>query len=82
MFFRKKQVEQTEKKMDLSSEIEKAISIKVKEETRIVKLRSKSCCGCGCSEVTVLRTVPADSKLRDGQSIRFDDILDTDEVIY
>lgn len=36
---------------------------------RIVKLKYKSCCGCGCSTVDIKRTVPANSHLKDGDLV-------------
>lgn len=33
---------------------------------RIVTLKYKSCCGCGCSYSDIKRTVPSDSELQDG----------------
>ena len=37
--------------------------------TREVTLKYKSCCGCGCSDVSVQRTVPYDSPLQNGDRI-------------
>jgi hypothetical protein len=34
--------------------------------TRWVKLVYKSCCGCGCNDLTIKRKVPYDSSLKDG----------------
>ena len=48
---------------------EKFQSIKSAETqpaTRVVKLRYKSCCGCGCSTIEFERKVPFDSNLKDG----------------
>lgn len=45
----------------------KAIEIPVLYRT--VKLKYKSCCGCGCSYVTIYRKVPADSLLKDGDRV-------------
>lgn len=38
-------------------------------KTRIVYLKYKSCCGCGCADVAVKRTVSHDSKLKTGTRI-------------
>ena len=37
--------------------------------TREVTLKYKACCGCGCSDVDVQRTVPYDSPLQNGDRI-------------
>jgi PDZ domain-containing secreted protein len=37
--------------------------------TRTVKLKYKSCCGCGCTTIEVERTVPFDSHLQNGDKI-------------
>lgn len=47
--------------------------------TREVKLRYKSCCGCGCSDVEVMRTVPFDSPLQNGD--RIDELGPNDEML-
>jgi hypothetical protein len=47
--------------------------------TRDVKLLYSSCCGCGCSDVEVLRTVPYDSPINDGD--RINKIRDTDQIL-
>lgn len=36
---------------------------------RIVVLRYKSCCGCGCDWVKLERKVPMDSPLKDGDKV-------------
>jgi hypothetical protein len=47
--------------------------------TRNVKLWAQSCCGCGCSDVQIMRTVPYDSHLQDGD--RVGSFEDSDEVL-
>lgn len=37
--------------------------------TRVVHLKYKSCCGCGCDTINVERTVPDDSPLQNGDWI-------------
>ena len=37
--------------------------------TRTVKLIYTSCCGCGCSDITISREVSFDSTLRDGDRV-------------
>jgi hypothetical protein len=69
-----------------SVEVESTSSIKAKFEsisskpvTRNVKLLYSSCCGCGCSDIEILRTVPYESPLSDGD--RAAQLLDSDEVV-
>lgn len=40
-----------------------------KEEYRVVTLKYKSCCGCGCNTVEIRRTVPMNSFLKDGDLV-------------
>lgn len=47
--------------------------------TREVKLRYKSCCGCGCSEVEIMRVVPFNSELQNGD--KAEEILDGDVTL-
>ena len=47
--------------------------------TRQVKLWAKSCCGCGCSDVEIMRTVPYDSPLQNGDHVK--SFEDSDEVL-
>lgn len=54
-------------------------SISSQPATRAVKLLYSSCCGCGCSDLTVQRTVPYDSPLSDGD--RITQLGDTDEIL-
>ena len=44
----------------------KLSGIKEVAKTRKVKLVYKSCCGCGCDYVDIIRVVPMDSPLKDG----------------
>ena len=46
---------------------------------RKVKLKYKSCCGCGCYDVDIERTVPVDSPLKDGD--RAKDFLSGDKMV-
>jgi hypothetical protein len=46
----------------------KAKEIK-KPPTKVVKLKYKACCGCGCSDETILREVPYDSELKNGDRV-------------
>jgi hypothetical protein len=39
-------------------------------QTRKVRLIYQSCCGCGCSDETILRIVDYDSPLQDGDRIK------------
>ncbi len=49
------------------------------EITRKVILVYSSCCGCGCSDVDVARTVPFDSPLKSGD--RIFDTIKGDEIL-
>jgi len=49
-------------------------------ETREVILRANSCCGCGCYDVEIKRTVPYDSPLKNGSHVG-SNILATDEIL-
>lgn len=57
---------------ELLQKLEKLNTVEVKEtkKTRIVYLKYKSCCGCGCNDMNVRRTVPFDSPLKDGDRIK------------
>lgn len=37
--------------------------------TRDISLSYKSCCGCGCDYIDIIRTVPFDSELEDGDIV-------------
>ena len=65
-----------EQSLALSSEFE---ALKKVETARIVTLRYKSCCGCGCDEYDVQRTVGQDSPLQDGD--RIEDLLEDDILL-
>lgn len=45
--------------------------------TRRVKLYYTACCGCGCHDEVLYRTVPTNSPLKDGDYVT--DIEDNDE---
>lgn len=47
--------------------------------TRRVRLKASSCCGCGCHDVDIMREVPFDSPLNDGDHVTR--IEDDDEII-
>ena len=68
--------EALEQSSGLSFEFE---ALKKVEVTRVVTLRYRSCCGCGCDEYDVQRTVAQDSSLQDGD--RIDSLLDDDDIL-
>jgi hypothetical protein len=37
--------------------------------TRIVRVMVSSCCGCGCVDVEITRSVPIDSSIKDGDYV-------------
>lgn len=78
MFSKKQKTKKEEVKLSKTAELAKEI-IAVKEQplTRVVNLRYKSCCGCGCDWLDVKRTVPFDSKLKDGDIIKE---IETDDI--
>ena len=68
-------MEQIKKSANLSvstnnDELAKKLADMKQPETRRVRLVYKSCCGCGCSDTNVYRTVPYDSNLKDGDRIK------------
>lgn len=46
--------------------IKKLQEISKTPATRMVRLVTKSCCGCGCTDINIIREVPYDSPLQDG----------------
>lgn len=46
--------------------------------TRRVRLRYRSCCGCGCDWISLYREVPWDSDLKDGD--KTEQFLSTDKT--
>lgn len=64
------------KKPQIDDVLAKVDAVKQK---RIVKLRFKSCCGCGCNDLKIEREVDGTSKLQDGDYIH--DVLDTDNQV-
>ena len=54
-------------------------NVSAKPATREVVLLYSSCCGCGCSDIEVKRTVAYDSPLKSGDRIM--EMHDEDEVI-
>jgi hypothetical protein len=54
-------------------------TIKKQATFRKVRLLYSSCCGCGCYDVTIERTVEADSSLKDGD--RATDFVEGDKII-
>ena len=68
------QIQIEKKSSSSSSKSNTAIKQKFEEiqttpVTREVTLKYRSCCGCGCSDVSVQRTVPYDSPLQNGDRI-------------
>lgn len=59
-------LEATDEMAGLKDEFKK---LKETPTTRPVILIYKSCCGCGCDDMKVKRTVPYDSPLKDGDRI-------------
>lgn len=74
-----KKEEPLESKNPLAKLQEKFEKIKKKGNYRKVRLRYSSCCGCGCYDVTIERTVPEDSDLKDGDWA--DDYMDGDVMV-
>jgi hypothetical protein len=75
-----KQVNREETTMSSSTSFkEKFEAISSTPATRTVRLLAKSCCGCGCSDVNIERTVPYDSPLQNGD--RVSEIERSDNVI-
>jgi hypothetical protein len=63
----------------MTSMKEKFEAISSTPVTREVILKYKSCCGCGCSDVDVQRTVPYDSPLQSGD--RIDNVERNDKML-
>lgn len=71
---KKQKKEPQETKQELIEELE---AIQEQPVTRMVRLKYKSCCGCGCDYVDLEREVPFDSDLEDGDivyEVKDDDI--------
>lgn len=64
----------------VAAEIAAKANESVQPKTRVVRLKSQSCCGCGCSDVTVIREVNYDSPLKDGDYIHSSEWLSTDKI--
>ncbi len=61
---------QEEKRSDIQESLKRDFESLVSQEvTREVILIYQSCCGCGCSDINVRRTVPANSNLQSGDRI-------------
>jgi len=73
----KTKTEQTSK--NFRKEFESIKSIDVQPTKRIVTLVYKSCCGCGCNDISIEREVPFDSSLRNGD--RTHELLSTDKSV-
>lgn len=58
---------------------EKVESLVSQPVTREVTLSYKSCCGCGCNWIDIIRTVPFDSPLINGD--RVNEIMPGDKII-
>lgn len=54
--------------------------IKETKTTRVVDLVMRSCCGCGCHDVTVRRVVDFNSPLKNGDRISSSEVLRTDII--
>jgi hypothetical protein len=48
---------------------EKFDALRSTKTTRTVRLTYKSCCGCGCQDITINRKVSSDSKLKNGDRV-------------
>jgi len=56
---------------EVSSKLkEKVEQLASQPVTREVTLSYKSCCGCGCDWIDIIRTVPFDSPLQDGDRVK------------
>lgn len=53
---------------DLKDQIKSVMDTPLTPQTRVVILKYKSCCGCGCDFIDIQRTVPYDSPLKDGDN--------------
>lgn len=68
------------KSKDKMDELRKSFeTIKKKASFRKVRLLYSSCCGCGCYDVTIERTVPEDSDLQNGD--RATDFIEGDKML-
>jgi hypothetical protein len=67
----------TSNNTDLKKRFEQVQAEPVQELTRLVKLKYKQCCGCGCSYTDIIREVPNDSPLKNGDITNT--MLDTDK---
>jgi hypothetical protein len=66
----KKGSEPQTSKAHLKEQFEAVKEKQITPLTRVVTLLYKSCCGCGCSTEEIVRTVPYDSDLKDGDRIK------------
>lgn len=68
---------------DLAQDMQKIQEIKTpsKPQTRKVKLIMMSSCGCGSLGVDIEREVPYDSDMKDGDTITYDELLPTDNLL-
>lgn len=64
-----KKKEEEQKKDSLSKVREQFNKIKDQATHRVVTLITDSCCGCGCYDIEIKRTVPFDSPLKDGDRV-------------
>lgn len=77
IFKRKKEDLQSTKGEDLKASF---TAVKeVEQTTRKVYLKYSSCCGCGCHNIDIVRWVPAESALQNGDFV--DELEDDDEQI-
>lgn len=77
-----KQIKDSQESTPLTMDKSELENIQKTPKTRVVILNSQSCCGCGCSDIKVKRTVPYDSPLKDGDYLKSRDMKGSDEVIW
>lgn len=58
--------ETTSNNAELKKRFEEVQAEPVQELTRLVTLKYKECCGCGCSYTDIIREVPYNSPMKDG----------------
>jgi hypothetical protein len=56
----------TSNNADLKKRFEEVQAEPVQQLTRLVTLKYKQCCGCGCSYDDIIREVPHNSPLKNG----------------
>lgn len=73
------QKKQDQEEDQFSTKLQATKEKQITPETRVVLLKYEACCGCGCADLTVKRTVPFDSKLQSGDRIK--EMEKNDEMI-